>query len=118
MGSNKGFATIPVLVGLVLILAVVPLAINQVQKVQDVQRHAATESVCLGVGRTDCFQTPCCSGLTCDQHVCAGNDLAKVPCNELLLNQTKYCSAGSVKVNQTSIPCGEITAAVSKYCSN
>jgi hypothetical protein len=117
MKLKSGFATIPILIALILILAVTPMAIKEVQKIQNTQRRAAVEAVCLKSGLSDCFQTPCCNGLICQNHICVGNAPAnKIPCNELISSQATYCSAVSPGSNQASIPCQEITFALNTYC--
>ena len=99
-------------------MAIAPLAVREVQKVQDVQRKAATADICLNPGQSDCFVTPCCSGLICQNHVCSiGTSGGTVPCNDLLDSQLKFCTSGVGMTGVAVVPCEQITLAVKQYCS-
>ena len=122
MNNNKqfGLATIPLIFGLLLIVAI-PLTLNQLNQNQNLQNRAASDN-CLGIGQKNCFQIPCCQGLKCVNSICMGSDNLPTPqpttpvtnavsCSQLKRLYLQYCQTYQMP-NPSQVPCSAIQSLI------
>lgn len=124
MTKQKGIALISLIFGLLLIAAI-PLTINQVQKNQNPQNRAATLN-CLQEYQKDCFIIPCCPDLVCDRGICIKQNsyqfsptpvqTTEVNCQEIKNLYQKYCQVQLS--NPPQVPCSTIQNLINQYCQN
>ena len=106
MNRQMGIATIPLIFGLLLLVAL-PLTLNQVQQNQDIRNRATTDIVCLNIGQTNCLRTPCCLNLQCINNTCSvshNNPPIQIPTSTPTLTQHKF-------------PCSFFSSLIATYCS-
>lgn len=121
MFKQKGIALIPLIFGLLLIAAI-PLTINQVQKNQNLQNKATYDN-CLSEGQKDCFVSPCCPDLICNRGICIKSNLSPTPyqtsgvnCQEVKNLYQKYCQ--TQLLNPPQVSCSSIQNLINQYCPN
>lgn len=85
---KHGLANIPLILGLLLIVAITPLAIRQVQQNQNPQNRAYEDTYSL------------------------------MPCNVLAVNITQYCPSSTNNLTPVdSVPCNQAQTAYNTYCT-
>lgn len=121
MTKSQGLAAIPLLFGLLLLVAI-PLTLSQVKQNQNTQNRAASYT-CLNLGEANCFQTPCCDGLTCDQGTCQGSAPVptrpasnQIPCSEINNLIATYCQNPGSSPPSGFIRCQELISLKNNYC--